>query len=316
MENKAQSCAFRTSIGGQALMEGVMMRGPRLQASVCRRADGTLVTQLLPVTLPKDKYPALGWPFIRGIVNFINTMVMGMKALMWSTEQLPEEEQGEPDKLDRWISEHFSSDTAAKLIIGTAVVLGILLSVGLFAVLPTLIGSGINLLLPLRGWRGLVEGLFRIVIFLIYLKLCNGVKDIQRMWRYHGAEHKSIFCYEHGKELTVENARAEKRLHPRCGTSFLFLVILVSILVFSFVRTEGTLARLGMHLLLLLPIVSVSYELIKIAGRYDNLFTRILSWPGKQLQYLTTAEPDDSMLECALEALRLVIPEHKGEDLW
>ena len=307
---------FRTSIGGQALMEGILMRGTDRQAIVCRKADGSLVTKIDPIELIKDKHPILGVPFIRGVANFISTMVLGMKALTWSADQLPEEEQGEPDKFDLWVQKHFSDETASKIIIGTAVVLGIALSVFLFALLPTLLAGLIGKLVPLGVFRGLVEGVFRIAIFLLYLWGCSKMKEIARMWMYHGAEHKSIYCYEHGKELTVENARSESRLHPRCGTSFLFIVILISILVFSFVRTEGTLARMGLHLLLLPVIVGISYEIIKWAGRNDNALTRIISAPGKALQNLTTAEPDDSMLEVALEALKLVIPEAKGSDEW
>ena len=316
MENKHASCAFRTSIGGQALIEGILMRGPEKQAIVCRKADGTLVTKIDPVKLAKNRHPILGWPLIRGVANFLSSMIQGMQAITWSAEQQPEELQGEPDKIDLWIQKHFSSETANKIIIGVAVVLGILLAVGLFSLLPTALAGLIHHFLPLGGWRGLAEGIFRMIIFLIYLKACNGMKEIQRMWMYHGAEHKTIFCYEHGKELTVENARSESRLHPRCGTSFLFLIICVSIVVFSLIRTEGTLARMGLHLLLLPALVSVSYEIIKWAGRHDNAFTRIVSAPGKALQNLTTAEPDDSMLEVAIEALKLVIPETREDAEW
>ena len=314
-ENTA-SCSFRTSVGGQALIEGILMRGPEKQAIVCRKPDGTLVTRIDPVKLAKQRYPILGWPLIRGVANFLTSMIQGMQAITWSAEQQPEELQGEPDKIDQWIQKHFSSEVANKLIIGVAVVLGILLAVGLFSLLPTALAGLIHRFAPLGAWRGLAEGVFRMVIFLIYLKACNGMKEIQRMWMYHGAEHKTIFCYEHGKELTVENARMESRLHPRCGTSFMFLIICVSIVVFSLIRTEGTLARMGLHLLLLPLLVSISYEIIKWAGRHDNVFTRLVSAPGKALQNLTTAEPDDSMLEVAIEALKLVIPDNQKDAEW
>ena len=314
--NDYTACSFKTSIGGQALIEGIMMRGPDKQAIVCRKPDGTLVTKIDPIKLVKDKYPILGWPLIRGVATFLSSMIMGVKALSWSAEQQPEEAEGEPDKLDQWINEHFSQETAGKLIIGVAVVLGIGLSVGLFALLPTALAGLLNRVLPLGIFRGLAEGLIRIAIFLGYLCACSQLNDIKRVWQYHGAEHKSIFCYEHGKELTVENARGESRLHPRCGTSFLFIVIFISVLVFSFVRTENTWARMGLHLALLPLLVGVSYEFIKLAGRYDNAFTRAISAPGKALQRLTTAEPDDSMLEVGLTALKLVIPEEKGKDIW
>lgn len=310
------SYGFKTSCGGQALIEGILMRGPDKQAIVCRKPDGSLVTKVEPIKLVKERYPILGWPLIRGVATFLSSMILGVKALSWSAEQQPEEAEGEPDKLDQWIEEHFSQETAGKLIIGVAVVLGIALSVGLFALLPTLLAGLLNRLVPLGVFRGLTEGLIRIVIFLVYLTLCSKIPDIQRVWQYHGAEHKSIFCYEHGKELTVENARSESRFHPRCGTSFLFIVVFVSVLVFSFVKTENTLKRMGLHLLLLPILVGISYEFIKLAGRYDNAFTRAISAPGKALQRLTTAEPDDSMLEVGLAALKLVIPEEKGKDIW
>ena len=317
MDNRENdSCSFRTSIGGQALMEGILMRGVDRQAIVCRKADGSLVTKVDELELIKDKHPWLGLPLIRGVVNFLDSMVRGVKALTWSAEQLPEEEQGEPDKLDLWIQKHFSNETAEKIILTLAVVLGIALAVGLFALLPTLLAGLLNKLVPMGGWRGLWEGVFRLVIFLGYLALVRRVPDIARVWMYHGAEHKSIFCYEAGLPLTVENARRQSRFHPRCGTSFLFIVVFISILLFSLIRTEGTLARMGLHLLLLPVIVSISYEVIKWAGRHDNALTRIVSAPGKALQHLTTAEPDDSMLEVAIEALKLVIPEEKGKDIW
>ena len=318
MDKKQENtvCGFRTSIGGQALIEGILMRGVDKQAIVCRRADGSLVSKVEPLTLIKEKHPVLGWPLVRGVVNFLDSMVKGVQALTWSAEQLPEEEQGEPDRLEKWINEHFSSETANRLIIGIAVALGIVLAVGLFALLPTLLAGLLARFVPLGVFRGLTEGVLRIVIFLLYLRACTMLQDIKRVWMYHGAEHKTIFCYEKGLPLTVENAREQSRLHPRCGTSFLFLVILISILVFSFVRTENTLARMGLHLLLLPVIVSVGYEVIKWAGRHDNALTRIVSAPGKALQNLTTAEPDDSMLEVAIEALRLVLPEVEGSDIW
>ncbi len=312
----SSSCAFRTSIGGQALMEGILMRGVDRQAIVCRKADGSLVNKVEPLELIKDKHPWMGWPLVRGVINFLDSMVKGVKALMWSAEQLPEDQQGEPDKFDLWVQKHFPGDKAEKIIIYAAVVLGVVLAVGLFALLPTFLAGLLNRLIPLGGWRGLCEGILRLAIFLLYLRLVNNVPDMKRVWMYHGAEHKTIFCYEAGLPLTVENARAQSRFHPRCGTSFLFLVIFVSILIFSLIRTEGTLARMGLHLLLLPVVVSLSYELIKWAGRHDNALTRIVSAPGKAIQRLTTAEPDDSMLEVAIEALRLVLPEEKGTDIW
>ena len=227
MANQQKQCpAFRTSIGGQALIEGIMMRGPRKQAIAVRTAEGITVKED-ELKFIKDRYPILGWPLIRGPVNFLGSMVNGVKALTYSAEQQPEEEQEEPGKLDKWIMEHFSSETADKLIIGIAVVLGIALAVGLFIILPTVLVGFLDGVLKSRVLRNLLEGVVRIAIFLGYMFLATKLKEIKRVWMYHGAEHKTIFCYEHGLPLTVENARAQVRFHPRCGTSFLILVLII-----------------------------------------------------------------------------------------
>lgn len=315
---------FRTSIGGQALIEGILMRGVDRQAIVCRKSDGTLVSRVDPLKLSKDKHPWMGYPFIRGVVNFLDSMVNGVKAITWSAEQQPEDEQGEPDKFDLWIQKHFSDETAEKIILYTAVVLGIALSVGLFALLPTFLAGLLNKLIPLGVWRGLVEGIFRLAIFLGYLKLCSKIPDMKRVWMYHGAEHKTIFCYERGLDLTVENARAMPRHHPRCGTSFLFVVIAVAILascvVFALpgVRDVATnpLVRILLHLALVPVVVGVTYEINHFVGAHDNWFTKILAAPGLWMQNFTTFEPDDSMLEVAIHALKLVLPQEKGADAW
>ena len=314
MKEKA-SCEFRTSIGGQALIEGILMRGPKKQAIVCRTADG-LVEKTEELRFVKDRYPVLGWPLIRGCAIFLSSMVKGMQALTWSANLVPIEEQGEPDKLDKWIEEHFPEDTAQKLIIGVAVVMGIALSLFLFIFLPAFF---VGLIKPLTGSfvvRNLAEGLVRIAILLGYMKLVTFSGDVKRLFSYHGAEHKTIFCYEHGKELTVENVRPESRFHPRCGTSFLLVVVAVSILVNSVVRLQNSFARMGAHLLLLPLVVGISYEINRWCGLHDNALSAALSAPGKWLQRITTNEPDDGMIECAIRALELVIPEEAGSDAW
>ena len=315
-----KSCAFRTSIGGQALIEGILMRGPKKQAIVCRTKDG-LVEKTEELRLIKDRYPILGVPFIRGCAIFIDSMVKGMQALTYSASLMPEEEQGEPDKIDQWIERHFPEDKAQKLIIAVAVVLGFALAVGLFVFLPALLVRLLNFRqsfsLPLIN---LLEGVFRVAILLVYMALVSRVKDIKRVFSYHGAEHKTIFCYEHGNELTVENVRKESRFHPRCGTSFLLVVVLVSILVnllFNFFfPITNVFARIGSHLLLLPFVVGISYEINRWCGGHDNRLSAILSAPGKWLQHITTNEPDDGMIECAIRSLELVIPDEKGSDLW
>lgn len=309
------TCSFKTSIGGQALIEGIMMLGPKKRAIVCKTEDG-FVEKVEDVRPFKDISPVLAWPLIRGVVGFISSMVNGVKAISYSAEQLPEDMQEEPDKLDLWIEEHFSDETAQKLIIGIAVILGIALSLFLFLFIPTFIVGLFPAVKASFYWRTLFEGILKLIIFFLYLILCSKMKDMKRLFAYHGAEHKTIFCYEKGLPLTVENVRPQARLHPRCGTSFLFVVIIISIIVGSFLRATNTWARIGLKLLVLPIVVGISYEINRWVGRHDNKLSSILSWPGKQMQRITTNEPDDSMIECAIRALELVIPEEVGSDTW
>ncbi len=314
-ETENKSCGFKTSIGGQALIEGIMMLGPKKRAIVCKTEDG-FVDKIEDVKPLKEICPVLAWPLIRGVAGFISSMVNGVKALTFSAEQLPEDMQEEPDKLDLWIEEHFSDETAQKLIIGLAVVLGIGLSLLLFLFLPTFIVGLFPAVKASFYLRTLLEGILKLVIFFVYLILCSKMKDMKRMFSYHGAEHKTIFCYEKGLELTVENVRPQGRLHPRCGTSFLFVVIIISIIVGSFIKVTNVWARVGVKLLVLPIVVGVSYEINRWVGRHDNALSSVLSWPGKKLQLITTNEPDDDMIECAIRALKFVIPEEVGSDKW
>ena len=306
---------FRTSIGGQALIEGIMMRGPKKQAMVIRTKDG-FVTRTEDIKFLKDKYPIVGVVFIRGVVNFISSMSNGMRALTFSADNLPEEEQEEPSKFDNWIEKRMGTEKAEKAIVSVSVVLGIALSIGLFILLPTFLAGLLSRVIEVNVLKNLLEGAIRIAIFLTYIWLATRLNDIKRMWAYHGAEHKTIFCYEKGLPLTVENVRVQSRLHPRCGTSFLFIVMIISILVFSVVSWNNVWIRIVLRLALLPVVVAISYEIIKLAGRYDNILTRIISAPGKALQKLTTQEPDDDMIETAIEAMILVIPEDVKEAEW
>ena len=315
-KEKDKTEIFRTSIGGQALMEGIMMRGPEKQAIVVRKPDGTIEEKTDELHPLRERYKILGWPFIRGTVNFIETMVDGVKALTYSASFLPEEEQGEPDKLDLWFQKHFPEEKAEKLIIGVSVALGIVLSVVLFMMLPTILAGLFAGVVGSGFLRNVIEGVLRIAIFLIYMLLVSKMKEINRIWQYHGAEHKTIHCYEAGLPLTVENARKQTRIHPRCGTNFMFIVMMISILVFAVVKWSNVWVRMIMRLILLPVVVGISYEIIKYAGRHDNIFTRIATAPGRALQHITTAEPDDSMLECAIRSIELVLPEEKGSDKW
>ena len=314
-KNNNDEVKFKTSVGGQALIEGIMMRGPKKQSIVCRTEEGFVVKDedIKPI---KDKYPVLGWPIIRGVVNFISSMVTGIRALTFSAECMPVEEQEEPSKFENWLNEKFGSEKAEKVFIGFSVFLGVVLAVGLFMLLPTVLTGFLNGVIENRLVKNLIEGCIRIIIFLCYLWLATRMKEIKRVWEYHGAEHKTIFCYEKRLELTVENCRKQSRLHPRCGTSFLFLVMIVSILVFAVISWSIVWQRMLLRIVLLPVVVGISYELIKLAGKYDNIFTRIISAPGKALQLLTTREPDDSMIEVAIEALKRVIPEDENEAKW
>lgn len=306
---------FKTLIGGQALIEGIYMRGPEKQAIVVRSPDG-LVKKIDDLKLTKKRAKFLSWPLIRGVVNFGASMVNGVKALMFSADYFPEDEEAEPSKLDQWIEKKFGSEKLEQFVIYLAVVLGIGFSVGLFFLLPTFLGGLIPAIHENYVVRNLVEGLIKIILLLGYMMLVSRMKDMKRVFSYHGAEHKSIRCYEAKLPLTVENVRSMTRLHPRCGTSFLLVVVCVSIICGAFIQVSNTFGRMGLHLLMLPLIVGISYEFNRLVGRYDNKFTRILTKPGMAMQYFTTNEPDDSMIEVAIEALTAVIPEEEGADQW
>ena len=317
-ENK-QSCAFRTSIGGQALIEGVLMRGPEKQAIAVRNQQGEIVVKVEELRFVKDRYPILGWPLIRGAVNFIGALVQGVKALMYSADFFPEEE-AEPSGFEKWLERTLGSEKLEKAVVACSVVLSVALTVGLFFLLPTFLAGLVDPYISSAAVHNLIEGAVRILIFLAYLILCSKQKDIKRVFAYHGAEHKTIFCYERGLPLTPENAAQMPKHHPRCGTSFLFVVIVVSILVssvvFSYVEWRNMWVRMGLHLLLLPFIVGVTYEFNRYVGRHDNAVTRLLSKPGMWLQNFTTNEPDLQMLEVAIASMLPVIPEEKGKDEW
>ena len=306
---------FKTLIGGQALIEGILMRGPDKQAIVVRGPEG-LVTKVEKLKAIKDKYPILGWPLIRGVVNFGGSMVSGVKALMYSADFFPEDEAAQPSKFDQWLERHVPSEKLEKVLLYFSVLLGAAFSIGLFILLPTLLAGWIPGLTDNYIIRNLFEGLIRITIFLIYMILVSKMKDMRRVFSYHGAEHKTIRCYEARLPLTVDNVRKQTRLHPRCGTSFLFVVMIISILVFSVVQWSNPWIRMLLRLALLPVVVGISYEINRFVGRHDNWFTRILTYPGMWFQRFTTNEPDDSMMEVAIEALELVLPEQEGADQW
>ena len=310
---------FRTTIGGQALIEGILMRGPKKQAVVVRSPEG-LVIREEELKLVKDKYPVLGLPLIRGSVTFLDSMYKGVKALMFSADYFPEEGDSEPSKFDRWLEAKLGNERMEKLVIAVAVVLSVFMSVGLFMLIPTSVASLVEWFTDSVLVRNLADAVLRIAIFMTYLVLVSRMKDIRRVFSYHGAEHKSIHCYEAGLELTVENVRKQSKHHPRCGTSFLMVVIIVAILVntavFAVFPAPNLLVRILVQLLLLPVVVGIAYEFNRYVGAHDNPVTNFLATPGLWMQKFTTYEPDDSMIEVAIEALRRVIPEEKGTDQW
>ena len=323
---------FKTVIGGQALIEGIMMRGPEKDAVVVRGKDG-LSVEIKPRKLPPEK-SALRWPLVRGVYNFFDSQVTGVKSLMRSADLSPEEDDlsQEPSKFDLWLEKKLGNEKFQQYLISAAVVMGLGLSILLFFVLPMVICSFLDRWIGSNLALNLVEGLIRICIFVGYIFAVSRMKEMKRMFAYHGAEHKTIRCYEAGLPLTVENVRKMTRLHPRCGTSFLLVVMILSILIFSVASTallsavpalaaiQGSVGyKLIMILfkLLLLPlVVSVSYEINRWVGRHDNWFTKLLTAPGMWFQNFTTNEPDDSMIEVGIMAVEAVLPEKEGSDRW
>lgn len=310
------------SVGGQALMEGIMMNGPEGKAMALRLPDGSISVEKKTFTSIKDKNKFFGIPMVRGIVNFVEALIFGYKCLMESAEKtgMDVEEEENMSKLDRWISDHFG-EKMMKVIGAISMVLGFALAFALFVWMPSFLFDAINKLTGERitMLRTIFEGLLRIIIFVIYMFAVSKMKEIKRVYMYHGAEHKSIFCYESGEEMTVENVRKQSRFHPRCGTSFIFVMIILSILVSSVVAlafpslTQIRPVWICVKLLIMPIVMGLGYEFIRYAGKHDNLFVKILSAPGLWMQRITTAEPDDSMIEVGIAAINAVIP-HNDEE--
>ena len=319
-----------TSIGGQALIEGIMMKGPEKTAMAVRHvATGDILTEETPAS-PKKWYNKV--PFIRGSANFVGQLSEGYKYITRSADLsgMAEEEEGEElTKFEKWLNDKFG-DKLMEAVMAVAMVIGVAVAVALFIFLPTWIFTGIQFLFgetDISGFQALIEGILKIIIIVAYMGGVAISKDIRRTYEYHGAEHKTIACYEAKLPLTVENVKKQRRFHPRCGTSFIFLVLLISIFVYmifpitnaffidTFGVTEGiaVVLRASCKILLLPVIVGISYEIIRIAGRYDNIFTRIISAPGLWLQRLTTKEPDNKQIEVAIAAMELVIPKEDKE---
>lgn len=344
---KGKKACRMTSIGGQALLEGIMMKGPDKTVMATRMPDGSIDLEELPEKHLKDKCKLLGWPFIRGIFNLIDSYVVGYKALMKSAEKIGFEEEDEEEMKNSWLYRIFG-DKIMGVITAIAGVLGVALALVLFMWLPTAVFKLVNTLataeFPFSIWyilgveskvdlslfengnldffKGLVEGILKIIIFLIYIAATALMPDIKKTYMYHGGEHKSIFCYEAGLPLTVENVRKQSRFHPRCGTSFLILILLINILIstITLMIFPGLINITWLWVvvkILLLPLIcGIGYEIIRLCGKYPNWFTRIISLPGMWVQHLTTKEPKDDMIEVAIEALTAVIPADPSKDEW
>lgn len=315
--------AHKTSVGGQALIEGIVMLGPTKSAMSVRLPNGEIETEEKELNRIKDRVKFLGWPFIRGIVNFIESMVFGYKSLMESADKASsDDDEEELSKFDNWLNDKLG-DNLMKVVGVISAALGVVISVFLFIYFPTFIVDVFNKHVfenQMGDWRPLLEGILKIIIFVVYIYLVSLMKDIKRVFKYHGAEHKTIFCYENGEELTVENVKKQKRFHPRCGTSFIFVILIISILLSTLINMfvpglrEIRWAWVLVKILLLPVVMGIGYEFIRYAGKHDNLFTKIVSAPGLWMQRITTKEPDDDIIEVGIAALKAVITDNPEDD--
>ncbi len=315
----------KTSIGGQALIEGIMMQGPKGAAMSVRLPDGTIDTEMLEVKHFRDKFKPAKLPLIRGVVNMVESLLFGFKCMEKSAEKAGIDDDTNPEemsKLDKWLSDHFGPKMMA-IVTGISMVLGVALAFGLFFYLPTFLVDIVDKYIfkdALSELHPLFEGIMRMVIFVAYVWLVSKIPDIKRVFMYHGAEHKSIFCYEHGLELTVENVRKQKRFHPRCGTSFIFVVLIISIFLSSALVVifpgidDVRIVWMGIKLLIMPLTVGVSYEFIRYAGKHENLLVKILSAPGLWMQRITTQEPTDDIIEVGIESLKAVLTDNPEDD--
>ena len=297
----------RPDIGGQAVLDGVMMKAPDAIAVAVRRPDGDIVVKREAYASPAKKHRWMGLPFIRGTVNMVQMLSIGMKTLSDSAS-MAGEEQEEPGKFEKWLAAKCGK-SVDKIVMGVAMVLAVLLSVGLFIVLPSLAEKGILSLGASGTVATLIGGLTKVLILIAYMIFCGMVPDVRRTFQYHGAEHKTVYCHEHNLPLTPKNAQQFTTLHPRCGTAFLLIVMLISIILFLFVGRDITNAALRMlvHLCLLPVVAGVSYEVLKGLAHSESKIAKILRWPGLQLQRLTTRQPDDGMLECAIISMNVAL---------
>lgn len=295
------------NVGGQAVIEGVMMKNQDTYAVCVRNRNKEIITDVKQYVSLTKRHKILGLPFVRGIVAFGESMVLGMKILTYSAEFF-EIEDAEESKFDHWVNEKFG-DKANDILIGLSVVLALIMAVGLFVLLPLGISQLLKPLLPSARWINFSDGMIRVAVLLVYVSLISKMKDIQRVFQYHGAEHKSINCYESGLELTVENAKKQTRLHKRCGTSFLLYIVVISVFVLTIINAQTILMRFIVRIVMLPVIAGISYEVLKLLGKSTSPILNLFTKPGLMLQKLTTQEPDDEQLEVALEALKSVLVE-------
>ncbi|WP_130836526.1 DUF1385 domain-containing protein [Lachnoclostridium sp. Marseille-P6806] len=293
-----------SGIGGQAVLEGVMMKNGSMYAVAVRRPDGQIETEVDEYHGPLENTIWTKLPFVRGVFVFLDSLILGMKSLSFSTS-FYEEETEEPTKLDRAL-DRISGGKGEKLIKTFTMVMSFLFAIGLFVVLPLWVSERLNVFIRSASLMAIIEGVLRLVFFLVYIVAISAMKDIRRLYQYHGAEHKCINCLESGKPLTVRNVRRSTRFHRRCGSSFLILVVLVSIVLFFFIRVDSRVLRLLLRFVLIPVISGISYEIIRLAGRGDNLFLRVLSAPGLWLQRITTKEPDNEMIRVAIASVEAV----------
>ena len=304
----------RTNIGGQAVIEGVMMMGKKIYAMAVRVPDGSITIEKKPREVLLSKYALFKKPIFRGVASFIESMVVGVKIIMRSATLAGfEDELEEPSKFEKWLEDKFG-DKLSDILVYFSVCCSVLLAIGLFFMLPVFVGSLFKPILPGTWALSIVEGIARIAIFLVYVWGISFMNEIKRVYQYHGAEHKTINCFESGDELTVENVRKHTRMHKRCGTSFLLIVMIISMVVFFFVRTDNLILRLVSRVVLVPFIAGISYEVIKWAGNSDSKLVNIISSPGLCLQKLTTKEPDDSQIECAIAAMKGVLEDESEQE--
>lgn len=307
-------CVRKTTIGGQAIIEGISMKGPQTTCVTVRKPDGTLTFQERPT--PKPKHPFWKLPIARGAYTLFTALKDGMNDINYSAQFFEDDDSvdTEPSRFEKWVENHISSDKLEKILMGFAMIIGTILPIALFLVAPTLIVGVLPDGAPYFV-RSLLEGVVRIILFLIFMWSISHMKDIERTFRYHGAEHKTIFCYEAGLPLTVENVRSMPRFHPRCGTSFMIVMMIIPILIFAFVQMDNVWLRMILRLVLLPVVVGIAYECNRWAGRHDGVISRGIRWPGIQMQKLTVFEPDDSMIEVAIASMEKVIPPDDS-DTW